>query len=212
MKLNQLQMKLIQKIVITKKTWKVDLLKKFKKVISGSITTILSLLLIMMVFVVISSKASGGEPNFLGYQLKTVLSGSMEPTFKTGSIIAIKPVNTETVLKKSDVITFMESDQSIVTHRIVGVIKNGDNTMFQTKGDNNEDVDSQPVMSQNVVGKYTGFTIPFLGYFIEFAKSNKGTAMLLIIPGVLLILYSVITILKALKEIDKPRQEEEKTA
>ena len=44
-----------------------------------------------MTFVVISSKASGGEPQVFGYQLKTVLSGSMEPAFNTGSIIAVKP-------------------------------------------------------------------------------------------------------------------------
>jgi signal peptidase I len=200
------------KLMTSTKIWKVNKLKKFKKILSGMITSILTLLLLFMVFVVISSKASGGEPNFLGYQLKTVLSGSMEPTFKTGSIIAVKPVNNQTNLKDSDVITFMQADQSIVTHRIVDVVKNGDNTLYQTKGDNNDDIDSQIVMSQNVIGKYTGFTIPYLGYFIEFAKSNKGTAMLLIIPGVLLLLYSVVSILKALKEIDKPRQEEEKTA
>lgn len=32
-----------------------------------------------------------GEPQVFGYQLKTVLSGSMEPEIKTGSIIAVKP-------------------------------------------------------------------------------------------------------------------------
>ena len=48
--------------------------KKVWKIASNIITGILFLLLIFMIFVVVSSKASGGEPNFLGYQLKTVLS------------------------------------------------------------------------------------------------------------------------------------------
>jgi signal peptidase I len=184
------------------------------KILNGLITVILAITLLSMIFVVISTKASGGEPKIFGHQLKTVLSGSMEPTFKTGSIIAVKPVENTMNLKKSDIITFLQPDQTIVTHRIVEVIKNGDQTMYQTKGDNNKDVDSQPVLAQNVMGKYSNFTIPYLGYFIDFAKSSKGTAMLLIIPGVLLLIYSAFTILKALKELDRgsKNQEVEKTA
>jgi signal peptidase I len=177
--------------------------KKVLKITSSLITTILFLVLLFMIFVVISSKASGGEPQFLDYQLKTVLSGSMEPTFKTGSIIAVKPVEEPASLKKGDVVTYLQQDNTIVTHRIVEVIKNGENTMFQTKGDNNKDMDTQPILAQNIVAKYTGFTIPFLGYFIDFAKSSKGTAILLIVPGVLLLGYSGFTIVSALRELDK---------
>ena len=186
--------------------------KKVLNIISNLITGILFLLLIFMVFVIVSSKASGGEPQVLGFQLKTVLSGSMEPTFKTGSIIAVKPIANPSELKKDDVITFMQADQSIVTHRITEVIKQGEQTMYQTKGDNNEDFDSQPVLSQNVLAKYTGFTLPYLGYFTDFAKTGKGTGILLIIPGVLLVIYSAFTIFKALKEIDPSSKKTGKTA
>ncbi|MEH7276383.1 signal peptidase I SipW [Neobacillus vireti] len=177
--------------------------KRVWKILSNFITGILFLLLIFMIFVVVSSKASGGEPNFLGYQLKTVLSGSMEPTFMTGSIIAVKPVENAAELKKDDIITFKESEGKLITHRIVEVIKNSDQTMFVTKGDNNEDKDSNAVMSQNVVAEYSGFTIPFVGYFMDYAKSKNGTALLLILPGLLLLAYSGITIFKAIKEIDQ---------
>jgi signal peptidase I len=187
--------------------------KKVLSIISSLVTTLLFLLLIFMVFVVISSKASGGEPQLLGYQLKTVLSGSMEPSFKTGSIIAVKPVEDASKLAKGDVITYQQQDGNLVTHRITDVINQKDQTMYQTKGDNNKDFDSQLVLSQNVVGKYTNFTVPYLGYFIDFAKSSKGMAILLILPGVLLLGYSVITIMTALKEIDsKTPSKTEKTA
>jgi signal peptidase len=85
-----------------------------------------------MVFVVISSKASGGKLQFLGYQLKTVLSGSMEPTFKTGSIIAVEPVEDASSLKKDDVITYLQQDGNVVTHRVIEVIKQNDQTLYQT--------------------------------------------------------------------------------
>lgn len=188
--------------------------KRIMKIISNTISGILFLLLIVMVFVVISSKASGGEPQIFGYQLKTVLSGSMEPTFNTGSIIAIKPVDDPSSLKKDDVITFLQSDGNVVTHRITEVIHQGDQTLYQTKGDNNEDMDVNPILSQNVIGKYTGITIPFIGYLVDFAKSSKGMAALLITPGVLLLIYSGVTIFRALKEIDQPgtKQDSEKTA
>ncbi|MBM6619059.1 signal peptidase I SipW [Bacillus suaedaesalsae] len=188
--------------------------KKILKITSNVTTGILFVLLIFMIFLVISSKASGGEPKVFGYELKTVLSGSMEPTFKTGSIIAIKPVDDTSKLKKDDVITFLQSDGNVVTHRITDKFAQGEQVMFQTKGDNNEDLDSQPILSQNVIGKYTGFTIPFIGYFIDFAKSSKGTAILLIIPGVLLLAYSVVSIMSALRELDpkKTDSQAEKTA
>lgn len=184
------------------------------KVLSNILTLILFLLLITMVFIVISSKASGGEPQIFGNQLKTVLSGSMEPTFKTGSIIAVKPVEDSSTIKKDNIITYVQEDGSFVTHRVLEVIKNGEYTMFKTKGDNNEDADSQPVLAENVKAIYTGVTIPYLGYFIDFAKSSKGTAMLLIIPGLLLLGYSALSIYQAIREIDKNNKphENEKTA
>lgn len=189
-------------------------MKQVMKVISNGLTVVLFLLLIMMVFVVITSKASGGEPEIFGNQLKTVLSGSMEPTFKTGSIIAVKPVEDITTLKEKDVITFTQEDGNLVTHRIIEVIQNGEHTMFHTKGDNNENADTQPVLAENVVAVYTGFTIPYIGHFMDFAQSSKGTALLLIIPGLLLLGYSAMTIYSAIKEIDvtKQSQENEKTA
>ena len=83
----------------------------------------------------------------------------------TGSIIAVKPVENAANLKKDDIITFKESEDILITHRIVEVIKNGEQTMYVTKGDNNDDKDTNPVVSQNVVAEYSGFTIPYVGYF-----------------------------------------------
>ncbi|WP_435304250.1 signal peptidase I SipW [Rossellomorea marisflavi] len=182
---------------------------RLKKFLSNSITAILFIVFIGMMFIVISSMASGGEPQLFGKQLKTVLSGSMEPEFQTGSVIAVEPVQDTEALKKGDVISFVVPDGTMVTHRITDVTKNGDQTLFQTKGDNNKEADTEPVLSQNVVAKYTGFTIPYLGYFVDFAKSNKGMALLMIIPGVFLLGYSAFTIRSALKEIDQNQTKKE---
>lgn len=187
--------------------------KKIFSFINHLTTVVLFLLLASMLFFVISSKASGGEPEIFGYQLKTVLSGSMEPGIKTGSIIAVKPGGDMTRFKQDDVITFMEEDGKLITHRITEVIASGDSVMYRTKGDNNNAEDINPVLSENVVAEYTGFTIPYVGYFINFSQSQNG-AFLLLIPGILLIGYAGITIWRAIREIELPKEnvkEEEKS-
>lgn len=195
----------------------VNSLKKALKMISNIITAVLFINLILMAFLVVSSKASGGEPQAFGYQLKTVLSGSMEPAFQTGSVIAVKPLSSEErkSLKKDDVITFQASEEKLITHRVIGVSSSGDHVMYETKGDNNKTADMEPVLSENVRAVYTGFTIPYVGYFIDFAQSKEGSAILLIGPGLLLLGYAAFSIFQAIREIDPKSSKadsEEKTA
>ncbi|ASB88471.1 signal peptidase I [Bacillus sonorensis] len=178
-------------------------MKKIMKWVSNFLYVIIFTLIIAAVIVVISTKSSGGEPQLFGYQLKTVLSGSMEPEFKTGSIIAVQKVANPESLKKGDIITFMQDQNTMVTHRIIGITKHKSNLVFKTKGDNNQNPDSDPVLAENVVAKYSGITVPYAGYLLDFASKPIGTAILLIVPGLLLILYAVITISAALREIDQ---------
>ena len=175
--------------------------KKRMKRISSIVSGILMVLLISVASVVVFTKISGGEPQLFGYQLKTVLSGSMEPGILTGSIIAVKPAEDKTNFKKGDVITFQEEENILITHRITEVVKSGDSVLYRTKGDNNNAEDMNPVLSDNVVAEYTGFTVPYVGYFINFTQSKNG-AFLLLIPGFLLLLYSGFTIWRALGEIE----------
>lgn len=174
--------------------------------INHFITFLLFALLILIAFLVISTRSSGGEPSLFGYQLKIVLSGSMEPEIQTGSVIAVKPVEDKTSFKADDIITFVDSRSQIVTHRIIDVVGSGENTQYVTKGDNNEHPDAEPVLAENVIAEYTGFTIPYLGYFIEFAKSQKGAVILFIVPGILLLIYAAFQIWSVMKMIEPNSQ------
>jgi len=176
------------------------------KIISNVISFVLFALMVCLAFVVISSKASGGDPTVMGYQFKTVLSGSMEPTFLTGSIIAIEPTKNGSKYKKGDVITFKEDEKKIVTHRIIGVKNANGKVMYETKGDNNNGPDLKPVLAENVIGKYADITVPYVGYLLSYASSKAGAALLLIIPGVCLLMYSVITIFSAIRSIDNEKK------
>ncbi|MBM7690899.1 signal peptidase [Peribacillus deserti] len=188
-------------------------MKKVLKILSNTLTYVLFAVFLLMLFLVISSKASGGEPQAFGYQLKTVLSGSMEPTFQTGSIIAVKPLNTDErkSLKKGSIITFRESEEKLITHRVTKVLGTGQNVSYETKGDNNDATDLQPVLSQNVVAQYDGFTIPYAGYFISYASSKTGSALMMVVPGLLILLYAGYTIFQAIREIDSKTKNTETT-
>ncbi|MGG2093117.1 signal peptidase I SipW [Bacillus sp. S13(2024)] len=176
------------------------------KIISNIISFALFAIMVCLAFVVISSKASGGDPTVMGYQFKTVLSGSMEPTFLTGSIIAIEPTKDGSKYKKGDVITFKEKDNKLITHRIIDVQNVNGKVSYQTKGDNNNGPDLQPVLAENVVGKYADITVPYVGYLLNYANSKAGAALLLIIPGVLLLGYSAISIFGAIRSIDSEKK------
>ena len=104
-----------------------------------------------------------------------VQSGSMEPAYKTGSLIFDKRVDAYE-LKEGDVITYAIADDMTATHRIVEISKeeptSGDNSgtiWFTTKGDANDAADAAPVSSDNVIGMPV-FQIPYLGYLIDIIK------------------------------------------
>ncbi|MCG1021657.1 signal peptidase I SipW [Sutcliffiella horikoshii] len=180
--------------------------KKVVKVIGNVSYWLFMITTLICVVIVIAGRASGGEPNIFGYQIKTVLSGSMEPTFQTGSVIAVQKLENPTDLTVGDVITFQESRDVLVTHRIIDVNTSNEGVLYKTKGDNNNFEDTNPVLSQNVVAVYSGFTLPKFGYFLNYATSPIGTAILLIIPGLILLGYATVTIRQAIKEIEGKMQ------
>lgn len=111
-----------------------------------------------------------------GFQVFTVLSGSMEPTYHTGSLIYVKPVDYRD-LGEGDPITFMLSEDTIATHRIVGVVPDEEDPSvirYRTKGDANDAEDGALVHYKNVIGTPV-FTIPYLGYVANYIQNPPGT-------------------------------------
>ena len=113
---------------------------------------------------------------FAGFKVFTVLSGSMEPTYHTGSVIYVKEVD-YTTLQAGDVITFAISEDMVATHRIVGVVPDDEDPSvlrYRTKGDANDAEDGTLVHYKNIVGKPV-FTIPYLGYIASYIQSPPGS-------------------------------------
>ena len=131
-------------------------------------------------------------------QIKIVKSGSMEPTIRTGSIVVVKP---EASYTKGDIITFGPDTKKEVpiTHRIVEIKGEGANMRFVTKGDANEDTDMKEIARNAVVGKAL-FSIPYLGYVIDFARKPIGFFLLIIVPACIIIVDELLNIRKELRE------------
>lgn len=115
---------------------------------------------------------------FFDYQLKTVVSGSMEPKISTGSLIVIVPTQSFEV---GDIVTFKKGN-ALVTHRVVSISGN----KLITAGDANDSPDRDPVEKSKVVGGLF-IAIPLLGYFIEFIQTPFGLTIFIFI-GLLIIL------------------------
>lgn len=170
---------------------------------------------LVLVFIVtlvsaVTSRINGGTPKILGKEILTVLSGSMEPGIQTGAVIAVNPIQAgqQGSFETGDVITFraLDGSNTLITHRIVSVQGSGDNLEYITKGDNNEGQDLQPIPSENVVASYTGFTLPFLGYFLNWVKSTAGIVVVMVIPGIFLVISSLITLFKSIMRMEEPAE------
>jgi signal peptidase I len=114
--------------------------------------------------------AYGTIPN-RWYQVLSVYSGSMQPTFAPGDLIVI--TRPPSILKPGMVLT-LEVDGNLVTHRLVRVNPDGS---IVTKGDYNHSPDNWLDTGVKVVGQYR-FAIPYLGYLANlrtiFQPSSTG--------------------------------------
>lgn len=137
--------------------------KTFKRVWNW-ITGILVVICVLLAFALTGIRLIGINPYI-------VISGSMEPTYPTGCVIYVKPVEASEV-KAGDPITFtLNAEGTIGTHRVVEVDE--ENKCFYTKGDNNEDADGKPVPFANLLGTPV-YHIPKLGYFADFISHPPG--------------------------------------
>lgn len=144
----------------------------------------------------------------LGMQVFTVLSGSMEPTYHTGSLIYVKKIDTADI-QPGTVITFMLDEDTVATHRVVEVVPDEEDPTvirFRTKGDANEAEDGTLVHYKNVIGTPI-FSIPGLGYVANYIQHPPGTYVAISAGAVLLLLVFLPDVLAP----EKDKKQDKKT-
>ena len=191
--------------VIMQEKWGRDTYMQKMKKIWDIITTVLVGIVVLLAVLLVGARV-------IGLQVFTVLSGSMEPAYHTGSLIYVKEEDTFD-LEAGDVITFMLNEDTVATHRIVEVVPDETDSSvirFRTKGDANNVEDGSLVHYKNVIGTPV-FTIPYLGYVASYIQSPPGMYVAIAV-GAFILMLSFIPDLFAKEEEEKVADEEKKKA
>lgn len=107
-----------------------------------------------MVFLIRGGK-SGAPVSIKGVSIHRILTGSMEPELPQGSLIVTYRMDPQK-LEIGDDITYMKDAETSITHKIVGIVEQYEETgerAFITQGITNSEPDKDPVPAVNVVGK-----------------------------------------------------------
>lgn len=140
-------------------------MRTFRKV-----TKVLNSIVFYATIVILIFMALFTLPRLFGVKPFVVLSGSMEPTIPTGSLVFVNTKDKD--VQVDDIITFSLAtgkDSGVyVTHRVHAMDESG---LIQTKGDNNRDADGW-LNPEAVTGKVL-LHIPYLGLVLDFLQ-GKG--------------------------------------
>lgn len=165
-----------------------------KKEKSGFVSDFL-FMFVLTIFVLLTLIMLGTK--LFGYQMLTIDSGSMEPNFPVDSLIFVKTVD-PSGLQAEDVITFTVDEKgTLVTHRIVAVLKN--ERSFITKGDANNAIDPNTAPYDNVVGK-AELCLPKVGAVFRAVTVEENRVYVYIVIGILIGLMFLWIILDHIKK------------
>lgn len=167
--------------------------------ICGFFSTILMIALLALGCVIV-------VPMLMGYKEMAVLSGSMEPNMKVGSLVYVKPGVNPAELKEGDVVTYYMDAETFVTHRVISI--DTDAHTLVTKGDNNN-VDDGDISFDRIYGM-AAFWIPYLGYITIYARTRVGIMAIIAIIAVIVLLNFLPVLFEPDQKPDSKREIEQK--
>jgi len=139
---------------------------------------LLSLVLLLAVMVVALPMLTKSTPY-------TVLTSSMNPSYPAGTLVIVRPTDTQQI-HIGDVITYqIRSDEpAVITHRVIQIVeptKVGDEVKFITKGDANTlpDPEVKPIQVRGVVW----YAVPFIGWINNVINGGMRNVLVPIIAG-----------------------------
>jgi signal peptidase I len=122
-------------------------------ILVGSVWTVLGFFLFLFLLLLFSALNPW-------IHARVIISGSMEPTIRTGSMVIVIP---QDEYHQGDIISFDDPVIGRNDHRIVGEVNNEGVTYFITKGDAVKMPDRTPVPIDKIEGKIV-MIFPYLGY------------------------------------------------
>ena len=121
--------------------------------------------------IILAALVSGFFPHYM----MGVGSQSMTPAVNKGDAVILKKIKTSQTLDKGQIIAYTKG-KKIIIHRIVEVTKSKGDVVYVTKGDANNEKDSQVVHKKQVKG-VVKLRIPFIAYptvwLSEYMENSK---------------------------------------
>lgn len=163
---------------------------KLLRVVSALVTVVLILAVILCIYIVFQLM-NPGSVSFGGHMMFRVVTGSMEPTMSVGTLLMTKQVDIESI-QIDDIVCFRTYDAmiygSVVTHRVVDILQDGNGILLQTKGDANPVADGYFVSQENLVGKVVWYTDnnSILNTIFSFLSNKVGFLGCIVFPCLLI--------------------------
>lgn len=174
------------------------------KNITKWLVNILSVILLIIIVLVVYSKCvttftKEAYPNYFGYTIFEVASGSMEPALSIHDVVLVH-INDTKDIKENDIVTYIK-DNTFITHRVIFV----DGDMVTVKGDANNTIDS-PINKDIIIGKVVK-VFPELGIWKQILTEPK----ILVVIFITLILFDMALSYKGKEEIKEEKKPKKKT-
>lgn len=170
-------------------------MKIIKSILSGIFDFLMLVVIIAALGVTLVSLTSDnkGVSKIGKYMPLSVQTESMQDTIYKGDFILMEECDVNS-LKVGDIISFFTTEQEqviIKTHRIVEIDEKSGSKSFVTRGDNNEVDDYVPVFPSDVIGKWGGIRVAYVGSILDFVSSQYGFLLCIILPLFALFIYQI---------------------
>jgi signal peptidase len=135
--------------------------------------------------------ALGVLPHTGSYRTMTVLSGSMRPTIRPGSVVVVRRIRLQDV-RPGDVVAFQAPipGHPTVTHRITEVVRGGDRPLVHTKGDANSSADPWVAQLGPGAGWRVVTSVPGAGRLVHATQTPAGHRVVTLgFPGLFLVVW-----------------------
>ncbi|AOT70185.1 signal peptidase I [Geosporobacter ferrireducens] len=182
------------------------MIKTMLKWIGDSITIVLVFIIGVSVFTMFQAKTNPQKvPSVFGFKPLKVLTGSMEPVLKPGDMVVTRETEPEEI-QIGDVLTYRIEGNTLVTHRVIGIVEENGIVKFRTKGDANNTEDQELIEGKQAIGTMA-FKIPGGGMIADFAKTGRGFLLFILLPIFLLIVSELRVIWLELKKVNNKKTE-----
>ncbi len=175
--------------------------RKIRK-ITNAIYILMIILILLIIGYICYMRFIKKEDNikFLGVRQYVIMTGSMEPNYNIGDVIIDKEIKKEDI-KIGDVITFSVGDgKTTVSHRIIEIVEKKGETLYKTKGDNNNSPDKDLVSYEQIQGRAI-YKIDKIGLVLK--GFTTGTAV------VIVMLFFIVTYISSSRREEKRSIREE---